>query len=285
MQSSTRTLRFAHAASPPRRALPRRRHGPHGLQRGVRESHRRGSPGLCFCAVPLHRCEPGARPHGPPRAGPEAQRDELGPVARPRADGAARHGRLHGADAGRAQAHSRGRCRDHHRHPAGSGRRPRRGLHGRSSVAHAGACGCSGRRRARPGAGHQCRGRQRHVDRQPAGGRGRAVRGELRHPRQAAGSALPRSPPGARRQRHRAGDGAAACVYRPADIRSARRRAWDVGPRHLVRAVGERPLPVAVVQRTASCRDLAGGPRHRRHAGGRSQTSPSVLPDLPAPRW
>ena len=79
--------------------------------------------------APMARGEPG----------PKLVADEPARMARPGADGAARHGRLHGADAGGAQAHGRGRCRHHHGDPARRGGGAGRAVRRRPPVAPAGA--------------------------------------------------------------------------------------------------------------------------------------------------
>ena len=111
-----------------RRPLAGRRHGAHRRQRGLRQGHRRRRPGLPVRALPLRggersrwrRWRAASRARGCSSMSWRA-------VARSGADGAARHGRLHGAHAGGPEAHGRGRCRHHHGHPAGGGGDARRG--------------------------------------------------------------------------------------------------------------------------------------------------------------
>ena len=140
----------------------------------------------------------------------------------------------------------------------------------RPPVAPAGPRRGLGRRGPAAGAGHERAGRRRDAGRQPAGGGGRAVRGELRHPRQAAGAALPAATAGARGQPGGPRDGNPARAPRRAHLRSARRDARDVAARHLVRALGQRVLPVAVVWRIAARGDLAGRPGDGGDAGRRA---------------
>ena len=188
-------------------------------------------------------------------------------VARSGADGAARHGRLHGAHARGPEAHGRGRCRHHHGHPAGGGGGARRGVRGRPALAPAVlavALAVAGLVLVQAtGAGG---GRATLVGNLLVGG---AVLCEASFVMLGKRLAPPYRP-----LRLALGANLAGWCWR-CRWRCSTLPAFDartvtiehVAARHLVRALGQRPLPVAVVPRPAARRDLAGRPRHRGHPG------------------